>query len=47
MTQGLWDQHFKSIIDIKLLDAYVDSYKYEPMVVLLDQWENYQEIQSR
>ena len=37
MTQGLWDQQFKSIIDIKLGDAYADSYKYEPMPVLLNQ----------
>ena len=39
MIQGLWYGQFESIIDIKLGDTDADSYKYEPMVVLLARWE--------
>ena len=37
--QGLWDQKANAIIDIKLGNADTDSYKHEPMAVLLDWWE--------
>ena len=39
MIQGLWDRLLEAIIDVKLRDADADSYKYEPMKVLLDWWE--------
>ena len=39
MNRGLWDQQVKSIIDVKLGDAELDSYKYESMSALLDWWE--------
>ena len=39
MIQGLWDQQAYTIIDAKLGEADSDSYKYEPMVVLLTRWE--------
>ena len=38
MIQGLWDRKFDAIIDVKLGDADVDSYKYEPMADLLARW---------
>ena len=37
---GLWDRHTDAIIDFKLGDADTDSYRFEPMVGLLYQWEN-------
>ena len=39
MVQGLWDRQVDAIIDVKLGDADVDSYKYEPMADLLARWE--------
>ena len=39
MVQGLWDRQVDAIIDIKLGDADTDSYKYEPMEVLLSRQE--------
>ena len=39
MIWGLWDQQVESIIDVKLVNADADSYKYESMVELLDWWE--------
>ena len=39
MIQGLWYQQDDSIIYIKLVDADVDSYKYDQMTALLYQWE--------
>ena len=39
MIQGLWYRQAESIIDIKLGDTDVNSYKYEPMAELLDWWE--------
>ena len=38
MIQGLQDQQSEAIIDVKLSDSDVDSYKYEPMVVLMYMW---------
>ena len=35
MIRGLWDRQFEAIIDVKLGDADVDSYKYEPMAAFL------------
>ena len=43
MIQFLWDQQTESIIDIKLGDTDVDSYKYEQMAALLDWWETIKE----
>ena len=39
MMQGLWDRQVEAIIDVKISDTDVDSYKYEPMAALLDRWE--------
>ena len=39
MVQGLWDRQVNATIDVKLGDADVDTYKYEPMTALLDRWE--------
>ena len=39
MVQGLWGRQIYTIIDVKLGDADADSYKYEPMVALLERWE--------
>ena len=39
IIQCLWDQQADAIINIKLGDANADSYKYEPMVVILAWWE--------
>ena len=39
MIQGLWDSQVDAIIDVKLGDADVDTYKYEPMTGLLVRWE--------
>ena len=36
MIKDLWDKQADTIIDIRLGDAGTDSYKYEPMVALLD-----------
>ena len=38
MIRDLWYRQVKAIIDVKLGDADRDSYKYEPMEALLDQW---------
>ena len=38
MIQGLWHQHVKSIIDIKLDNADAAYLKYEPIAGILDQW---------
>ena len=38
MIRGLLDWQVKSINDVKLGNADTDSYKYEPMEVLLDKW---------
>ena len=40
MIQGLWDRQINSSIDVKLVDADADTYKYEPMASLLARWEN-------
>ena len=34
MIRGLWDRQVEAIIDVKLGDADVDSYKYESMAAL-------------
>ena len=39
MVRGLWDCQVNAIIDVKLGDAYADSYKYESMAELLARWE--------
>ena len=39
MIRGLWDRQDGSIIDVKLGNYDVYSYKYEAMVVLLAWWE--------
>ena len=38
MIRCLWDFQVEAIIDVKLGDSELDSYKYEPMAVLLTQW---------
>ena len=40
MIRGLWDRQVDAIIDIKLGDVDVDTYKYEPMTSILVRWEN-------
>ena len=39
MIRGLWDRQAEYIIDVKLGDTDAYSYKYDPMVALLDRWE--------
>ena len=39
MIRGLWDFPVDDIIDVNLGDAYVDTYKYKPMIALLSRWE--------
>ena len=39
MIRGLWDRQVDAIIDVKLGDADVDTYKYKPMTSLLAGWE--------
>ena len=39
MIRGLWDQQADAIIDVKIRDYDADSYKYEPIVALMDRWE--------
>ena len=40
MIRGLWGWQVYAIIDVKSGDYDADSYKYDPMVELLDRWEN-------
>ena len=40
MIRGLWDQQDDTITDIKLGYDNTYFYKYEPMDMLLDWWEN-------
>ena len=40
MVQGLWDCQVGAIIDVKIGDAYADTYTYEPITALLARWEN-------
>ena len=37
--QAFWDRQVKAIIDVKLGDVGVDTYKCEPMTALLTWWE--------
>ena len=39
MIQGLLHQQAEAIIYVKLGNAEINSYKYDPMSVLLDRWE--------
>ena len=39
MIRGLWYRQVVVINDVKLGDAGADTYKYEPMTVLLSRWE--------
>ena len=39
MIQDLWDRQVAAIIDAKIGDSDVDTYKYEPMTALLARWE--------
>ena len=39
MIQGLWDRQVDVIFDVKLEDSDADTYKYEPMTLLLSRWE--------
>ena len=39
MIRHLWDLQVEAIIDVKISDADMDSYKYEPMAALLARWE--------
>ena len=40
MIQGLWDYQVDAIIDVKLGDADLDTYKYKIMTSILSRWEN-------
>ena len=40
IVRGVWDRQVDAIIDVKLGDSDADTYKYEPMTVLLTRWEN-------
>ena len=39
MIRGLWDRQVDAIIGVKLGDADVDMYMYEPITLLLARWE--------
>ena len=39
IIQGLWDRKTDTIIYVKLGDADADTYRFEPMLTLLDWWE--------
>ena len=39
MIQCLWFQQVKAILDVKLGDVDMGSYKYEPMAEVMDWWE--------
>ena len=39
MIRGLWDWQAESIIEVKIGNADADSYKYDPMEMLLAWWE--------
>ena len=39
MVRGLWDRQVEAIIGVKLGDTDADSYKYDPITVLLARWE--------
>ena len=39
MIRGLWDRQADTIIDVKIGDADVYSYTYDPMAELLAWWE--------
>ena len=39
MIRGLWDRQVEAIIDFKLGDAHVDTYKYWPITSLPARWE--------
>ena len=39
MIRGLWYRQVDAIIDVKLGDSDVDTYKYYPMTALLVRWE--------
>ena len=47
MIQGLWYIQVEAIIDVKLGDDDVDSYKYKPMSALLAWRGNDQKGQAR
>ena len=36
----LWDSQVNAIIDVKLVDSDTYTYKYKPMTLPLDRWEN-------
>ena len=36
MVLGLWDRQVDAIIDVKIGDTEADSYKYKPIIALLD-----------
>ena len=38
IIQGLWDRKTDTIIYVKLGDADADTYRFEPMLTLLDRW---------
>ena len=40
MIRGLWDPQVDAIINIKIGDDDLDTYKYDPMISLLARWEN-------
>ena len=40
MVQGLWDRQVGATIDVKLGDADADTYKYDPITLILSRWGN-------
>ena len=46
MILGLWDSQVDAIIDVKLVDADADTYKYKSMTSLLARWENFKKYKQ-
>ena len=44
MIGGLWDFQVDAIIDVKLGDADVDTYNYDPMASILARWEKIKKV---
>ena len=39
MILGLWDRQVEAVIDVKLSEAEIDSYIFDPMAALLAWWK--------
>ena len=39
LIRGLWYRHTNTIIDVKIGNTDTDTYRFEPMLALMDWWE--------